>query len=599
EAGYHRLEADGVETTLAVAPRRCFSVADALQGKGRAPNEPTWGMASQLYSLRRDGDGGLGNYTSLELLARSAAASGASALAISPVHAMFSADPRRFSPYGPSSRLFFNVLHIDPARVAGVAAMQEVCTASGLQERMNRLEGAALVDWPEVAATRLSILRALFDRWRAAPAPGFSEFCASRGRALEDHARFEALDAWLRRDPAVQARGDWRRWPASYRDPRGPAVEAFANAHVDDVDFHKFLQWLADSGCEGVQAAALEGGMAVGVVADLAVGADPGGSQAWGLQQSMLQGLTVGAPPDLLSRQGQGWGLGAFSPLALQTQGFEPWLAMLRANMRHSGGIRIDHVLGLKRLWLVPDGLPASSGAYLHYPFDDLLRLTALESARHGAIVVGEDLGTVPEGFSETLADACVLGIRVLWFQQDKGRFLAPHAWPRGAMATTSTHDLATVRGWWAGRDIDWRDRMGLLGDQDAAGKHRLARNSDRTALWEALQLAGCAGSGELPEVAPVASILEFMGQTPAPLVMVPLEDAFAMAEQPNLPGTVDTHPNWQQRLPDDPVRMLQAPEVQQRIDALKRGRAQSGQSALRPAAPPFPSIPDMGKAST
>ncbi|RYX91820.1 MAG: 4-alpha-glucanotransferase [Comamonadaceae bacterium] len=580
--GYHRLETGGRETTLAVAPRRCYSVADAVPENGRDASggrRGAWGLAAQLYSLRRANGWGVGDFTALEQLAQSAASHGASALAISPVHAMFSADPQRFSPYGPSSRLFLNVLHIDPARVLGDDALAQAMRAfPGSEAAVARLEARPLIDWPAACKLKLTLLRQLFETFSqdALAQQAFDAFRAEGGEALQDHARYEALDAWLRQQQGNANQGDWRRWPVAYRDPRAATVQAFATTHAREVAFHQFLQWQAAKALHAAQAAAKDAGMAIGLVADLAVGADPGGSQAWGLQTAMLNGLTVGAPPDLLAPQGQDWGLGALSPHAMQALGFAPWLAMLRANMRASGGIRIDHVLGLMRLWLVPEGSKSSAGAYLHYPLDDLLRLTALESVRHQAIVIGEDLGTVPPGFSERLAAMGVLGIRALWFQREGNAFLPPESWPADAMATTSTHDLATIAGWWVGRDIDWRERLDLLGDSTGADQHR-TRESEKTALWAALQDAGLA-EGDQPADAPVEETLAFVGSTPAALVMVPLEDAIGLVEQPNLPGTVDVHPNWQQRLRENARTLLDTPATRRRLKVLDKARATAPQ---------------------
>ncbi len=578
QTGYHRLEIGDLSTTLAVAPRKSFGVADASARSGASAHAKAWGLSAQLYSLRRQGDGGLADYTALEELACSAGAHGAAALATSPVHAMFSADPGRSSPYGPSSRLFLNAFHIDPAQVAGADALQGVLAAiPDGAKRWFALEQGDLVSWAEAGTLRLDVLRRLFDQLNrnvhdSPRLREFAAFCQRGGQALEDHARFEAIDGWLRQNHPGRA-GDWRRWPNELRDPRSAAVDEFSRSHADDVRFHLFLQWLAVEGCESAQARARAAGMPIGLIADLAVGADPGGSQAWGLQPVMLRGLTIGAPPDLLSTQGQNWGLGALSPRALAEQGYSPWLDMLRANMQHSGGIRIDHVLGMARLWLVPQGEPASSGAYVTYPFDDLLRLTALESVRHNAIVVGEDMGTVPDGFSEKLASAGVLGIRALWFQRDGERFLPPDGWPADAMATTSTHDLATLAGWWAECDIDWRERLKLFADNAPAPVQRIARRQDKQALWKAMRASDGALPAEPPASPPIAELLAFTGRTPSSLVMVPLEDLLGIVEQPNLPGTIEVHPNWQQRLPQDAVDMLGTDETAQRLASLKKAR--------------------------
>ncbi|OWW23053.1 4-alpha-glucanotransferase, partial [Noviherbaspirillum denitrificans] len=348
--GYHRLTIGDTATTLAIAPPRCFGIADALNHNGGQPR--LWGLGVQLYSLRRTGDGGIGDFTGLAEFARSAAGHGASALAISPVHAMFSADVHRFSPYGPSSRLFLNALHIDPAAVLGRDAMAAELAGLGADEatRYATLEKLELIDWPQAAQLRLALLRRLYARMAASGRnSGFDEFCRKGGDALRDHARFEALHAW---QLANGESGYWMEWPEGLRDPYGAAVEAFASQHEAEVDFHLFLQWQAACGLDSAQKAARDAGMPIGLITDLAVGADNGGSQAWSRQAEIINGLSVGAPPDVLNTRGQSWGLGAFSPHAMKARGFGAYIEMLRAIFTHAGGARIDHVLGLNRLWL-------------------------------------------------------------------------------------------------------------------------------------------------------------------------------------------------------------------------------------------------------
>ena len=574
--GYHVLSCDGVAITLAVAPTRCFGVADALAAAGRDRDERPWGLAAQIYSLAEARDGGLGHYGALAVLARQAAAHGASALAISPVHAMFSADLHRFSPYGPSSRLLANVLHIDPRAVAGNAAFDAALAAVDGAATLEAGAAETLVDWPAASALRLALLRRLFDTME--PSPAFDAFRAAGGDVLESHARFEALHAMLAADDPAML-GGWRNWPREYRDPHGPAVQRFADEYAAEVSFHAFLQWQAARQLDAAQRAARDAGMAIGIVADLAVGADGGGSQTWSRAGDMLIGLSIGAPPDLLNAVGQSWGLAAFSPRALRRGGFRPWIDMLRAAFAHAGGIRIDHVLGLTRMWLVPDGVPAIDGAYLRYPFDDLLRLVALESWRHRAIVIGEDLGTVPEGLPERLSGAGLLGIRVLWFERmwhvPGQPFRPPHEWSPGALAVTTTHDLPTTAGWWGGRDIDWRARLELFGDHSNEPAERDARETERQMMWGALCEAGAA-HGERPPIdrPPIVEALHYVGLTPAPLAISPIEDVLGVVEQPNLPGTVGTHPNWRMRMAGPVESLLDAPEVGERLRAFAAGRA-------------------------
>ncbi|RZI42447.1 4-alpha-glucanotransferase [Herbaspirillum sp. HC18] len=583
-AGYHRLHAGNETITLAVAPPKCYGVADALAATGNVvPPEPKlWGLGVQLYSLRRAGDGGIGDFTALSTLARSAAARGASAVAISPVHAMFSADVHRFSPYGPCSRLFLNALHIDPADALGPEAFAATLASLGgdAADRFAALEREEFVNWPAAASLRLSILRRLYERFRENG--GSAEFEAFRkqgGSALRDHARFETLHAWRL---AQGQSGYWREWPDGLRDPRSAQVEAFAGEHAAEVGFHEFLQWQAARGLGNAQKAACGAGMPVGLITDLAVGADNGGSQAWSRQGEIINGLSVGAPPDIINTRGQAWGLGAFSPHAMKSGGFGAYIEMLRAIFAYAGGARIDHVLGLGRLWLVPDGQSPQQGAYLQYPMQDLLRLIALESWRHRAIVIGEDLGTIPPGFDVLLSQAGLLGIRLLLFQQYGGRFLRPDEWPSHAIATTTTHDLPSIAGWWQERDIDWRTRLDLLAPGETESDARRDRARERTAMWRALTEAGYA-HGDMPAPAEGAAVLDaaaaFISATPAPLAMLPIEDALSLTEQPNLPGTIDSHPNWRRRLPQPVDGVLDEPTVAARLAIMSRTRAFKGKS--------------------
>ncbi|MDR5739127.1 MULTISPECIES: 4-alpha-glucanotransferase [unclassified Caballeronia] len=561
EPGYHTLVINDHRTTLAVAPARCYTIDDAWRSLDDDAKEapPLFGIAAQVYGLRRNGDGGIGDFTALASLATKAAKHGSHALAISPMHAMFSAEPNKYSPYSPSSRLFFNIAHVDPAAVLGAPAARAAIEKAGVADELVELERTPLIDWPRAMKARIAVLRALFDAFsedsESAFAKDFASFVEEGGRPLEDHARFEALQA---EQIAQNGEGHWRNWPEALRDPRSDAVAAFAEAHRREVDFFLFTQWLAAKGLMHAQHAARDAGMAVGLVADLAVGCDSAGSHAWSYRDEMLTGVSVGAPPDLFNQAGQSWGLTTFSPRAMRMQGFSAFIDMLRCSFAQAGGIRIDHILGLRRLWLVPEGESAKDGAYLRYPFDDLLRLIALESWRHRAIVVGEDLGTVPPGFSERLQEHGLLGIRVLWFEraEDGEGFKPPREWSNGVTATTTTHDLPTVTGWWRGEDIEWRSKIGqTMAREDGRDPVEAAmeeRGEDRAHLWRAFQEAGVAPADvDAPPVdnAPVDEALAFVGMTPAPLVTYPLEDLLGLAEQPNLPGSIDEHPNWRRRL--------------------------------------------------
>lgn len=562
--GYYRIEAGGAERTLAVAPPHCRPVP-------RSGSAPPWGIGAQLYSLAEPGDMGLASYTMLGTLARRAAAHGAAAVAVSPTHAMFSADPGRSSPYAPSSRLFLNALHIDPVQAFGAKAVERALAALGADDAARHLESHALVHWSAAGSLRLALMRELqhellsVDEGERA---AFERFRSDHGEALESHARFETLHAVLGGD-------GWRQWPTEFHDPNGAPARRLAAQHADEMRFHALLQWLACRQLEQAHRAARDAGMPIGLIADLAIGADPGGSHAWTRQAETLRGVSVGAPPDLLAPAGQAWGLAAFSPTALMRSGFHAFIELLRATMATAGGVRIDHVLGLQRLWLVPDGGDSSAGAYLSYPVADLLRLVALESWRHRCIVIGEDLGTVDPSLREQLAVRGLLGMSVLYFEREGDRFVAPAHWRRASVAMSSTHDLPTLAGWWDGRDIELRAAHGPP-DPAAHAMARANRAAERTGLWRAIEeTAGNATPAALPERDGfVSAAIAHVGRSACELALVPLEDVLASTEAPNMPGTVDEHPNWRRRLPSPTAAELDREQPAQRLAALARARA-------------------------
>jgi 4-alpha-glucanotransferase len=561
--GYHRLRIGEREITLAVAPSRCVTIADL------APGERLWGLGVQLYSLRRAGDSGFGDTAALRGLVTAAAHDGCDAIALSPTHSLFGADSTHYGPYSPSNRLFLNPLYADPATVLGEARVARFAAGE------NAPPSEALIDWPKAAATKHAMLRRLWDDFAAGElhsgdglAPDFLAFVREGGDRLREHALFEALHRhWLAQPEAPWS---WRDWPADWRTPAAPAAVNFAAAEPRELQFHMFLQWLVARSFAAVQQDARRQGMRIGLISDVAVGMNPSGSHAWSRPQDLLPGLSVGAPPDLFNTRGQDWGLTAFSPQALLATGFEPFVATLRAAMRAAGGVRIDHAMGLTRLWLVPRGASAGDGAYLSYPLDDLLRLIALESHRHRAIVIGEDLGTVQPEFRERMADAGIAGMDVLWFQRDGQKFLPPARWRSGAVAMTSTHDLPTVSGWWSGADIAIRAELRLANETHEFKE----RAQDRKALWSAFRKSDATAEREpLPsEPAPaVDAAIAFTAQSPAPLALIPIEDVLGLAGQPNLPGTIDEHPNWRRRLGKPSTELLDAPQVRARLKTLRK----------------------------
>jgi 4-alpha-glucanotransferase len=581
--GYHRLEIGDAQVTLAVAPPRCITIEDIAQG------ERIYGIAAQVYGLRRTGDGGTGDMGAVQALATAAATRGADALALSPLHALFSAKPERFGPYSPSSRLFHNPLHADPAMIFGTERVRACIEKAGLQRAMGELESLDLVDWPRAARAKLALFRALFENFErlelASPQPGtlatdFKSFVTEGGELLAGHARFETLHA--AHLAADREASDWREWPCAWRDPESAEVAHFIEVHSREVAFHIFLQWLADRSLASAQNACKSAGMRIGLISDLAIGMNGAGSHAWSRQRDILVGASVGAPPDYYNANGQNWGLTAFSPHALIAGGFDPFLTTLRAVLRHAGGVRIDHVMGLMRLWLIPEGALPTEGAYVSYPVEDLFRLTALESLRHRAIIIGEDLGTLPYGFRERLAGEGIAGMQVLRFERDAhGFFRSPESWRPSAVAMSVTHDLAPTAGWWRGHDIDARASLAAsspaFADAEALETERRARATDRHFLWGALCHAGAAAGEQPTPDAPrsvVDAAVRFTASTPCGLAILPLEDALGMIEQPNLPGTIDEHPNWRRRLPGDASALLDVPSVVSRLETMRRRRS-------------------------
>ena len=562
-AGYHTVRVGNQSFTVATAPARCVTTTDRTGG------EKCWGVAAQIYSLRRPGDGGIGDFGSAAALARAIAARGGDFLALSPVHALFAAEPRHFSPYSPSSRLFYNPLHADPEAAFPAPLLREIIVQLGIGDAMAQLEGATLIDWPASSALRYKLLHALHAHLRSDASNGqayrldFDRFRTEMPALLRDHAAFETIHA---QQLAQGKPWSWQEWDAPLRNPHGPEVAALLAAHGEEMDFHVFLQWIAGRSYAECQRVSREAGMRIGLIADMAIGMEGTGSHAWSRQDEVISGLSIGAPPDYYNVHGQNWGLTGFSPRGLAASRYAPFIDTLRASMRFSGGIRIDHVMGLRRLWLIPRGGRGSDGAYVEYPSETLFRLVALESSRHQAVVFGEDLGVVPEGFRDDLRGQGVAGLRVLRFEGDRHGFFDPADWDAGAAALTTTHDLVSTAGWWAGSDLSSDDHEG--GDQS----RQSIRAWNRGLLWSAFEKAGVAqGARPTPEEpdAVVDAAVAFIARTPCAVRLLAIEDALGLPVQPNVPGTTDEKPNWRHRLPGDASALLDSEAAMRRLKML------------------------------
>ena len=509
--GYHtvRLHQEDRSVQLIVSPGRCSP-----------PPDGSWGWAVQLYALRSSGSWGIGDFGDLSRLAGWSASLGAEVMVVNPLHAPLPVGPQQRSPYYPASRVFRSPLYLRPELADGAAGLEglEAATAAG-----HALSEGGLVDRDAVWQLKLPVLEQAFGRW------------AAGGDAADLDAYRQAvgpgLDQWAAFCAACEVVGtDWRSWPAAFGTPEAAVAAVAADRELAPrAAFHCWLQWqedrqLADAGRHGV-----------GLVQDLAIGCDPSGADAWLWQDAFADGLRVGAPPDLFAADGQDWGLPPFDPWRLRARAFRPFVDIVRAGLRHAGGLRVDHVMGLFRLFWIPVGQKAADGCYVRYPWEELLDVLALESMRAGAFCVGEDLGTVEPWVREELAQRRVLSTRLIWFEEE-----APGpSWPSGSVAAVTTHDLPTVVGAWTGADIADQRAAGI--DAADAPVEELA---DKLSSWAALPREAS------PEEA-VRAAHRLLAEAPSAVVTATLDDALGVQRRPNLPGTTDDQrPNWRLPLP-------------------------------------------------
>lgn len=540
--GYHRLAvaAGSAEASalLVTAPARCPQPLGERRG---------WGWMAQLYQARSNKSWGMGDYGDLATLAAWSGGLGAAMLLVNPLHAAAPVLPQTDSPYYPSSRRYRSPLYLRlealPEHDAlSVAARAEVAR---LATQARSASDKATIDRDAVFVAKAAALELLASVPRSADRDAaFAAWRREQGQGVVDFGTFCAL--------AERHGTPWQQWPAALRHPRGPAVAQVRRQLAARVEFHVWLQWLCDTQLAQADAAAHASGMAVGVVHDLAVGVDPGGADAWALQDDLATAMTVGAPPDSFNQQGQDWRLPPLLPGRLAPTGYAPFRDMLRSVLRHAGGVRVDHIMGLWRLWWVPEGRPASDGTYVRYPAEELLAVLALEAHRAAALVIGEDLGTVEEGVRETLAEQAILSSRVLYFEHvddDAGQPLLPAAdYAPLALTTITTHDLPTAAGWWADEDVRVQTELGLYGAATTPSAEAARKAGERAQMRALLVGEGLVGPDATDDEL-VAAMHAFLARTPSVLVATGLGDALGDRRQPNLPGTTDEYPNWRLQL--------------------------------------------------
>lgn len=523
--GYHHLRVWAVakpelvlifEARFIVCPHRANTI-----------HHRTAGLAITLYGLRSARNWGIGDFTDLRNLTSTLASAGASFVALNPLHALPNRQPYNTSPYLPECSLYRNFIYLDVERVPGFSpADADPAEVAALRE-------TEFVEYERVAAAKLRALRAAFDRLSASEE--LDAFIAQEGALLHDYAIYCALWTRIHADhPSIWL---WTNWPEQYRDARSPDVAEFAARHAADVRFYKFLQWQTDRQLAEAQDHARACGMQIGLYHDLALATDKFGADLWANGKFFATGARVGAPPDELAPSGQDWGFPPPNRDAHRAHGYELFAQTIRKNARHGGALRIDHVMRLFRLFWIPDALTAAEGAYVRDHAEDLLRILALESVRGGFIVIGEDLGTVPPGTRERLSEAGILGYRVLWFEKDADRLHAPHEYPQHAAVSTTTHDLPTLAGFFAGRDIEARKAAGLVNDAEYE-QQWAARKRDMTQASQAFADAGFHFDA-----------VAFVLATPCTVAIINQEDLTGETEQQNLPATTWEHPNWRRKM--------------------------------------------------
>ena len=507
------------QVPLIVAPEKAF-LGDFERG---------WLLAVQLYGIRSRRNWGMGDFTDLASLIALSAELGAEGVGLNPLHALFDDRPGDFSPYAPNSRLFLNALYIDVEKAPGYKGSPDRAVLA-------RVRQSDHVDYEGVAALKWPALRAAFAAFKAAKgtveSAEFAAYRKERGELLERFSCFEVL--------RHRFKAPWWEWPAEWQQPdRAKCRQLLQGPDRDEAGFVAFVQWLAERQLRSAKDLANRLGMKVGLYLDVAVGVQSDGFDAWNEQGAISRSLSVGAPPDPLNTVGQNWGLAGFNSPGLTQKAFQPFRDMLRASMRHAGAIRLDHVLGLKRLYLVPHGFPAKQGAYVQMPIDALLAATAMESVANKCVVIGEDLGTVPQGFREQMADWGIWSYKVLMFERDDaGHFRDLDYYAPNALITFSTHDLSTYAGWRSFGDLNTKRGLGI--DPGETDEQR----------WRALAMLDDVLRHNGIDRNDLYSVTAFLARTRSRLLAISLEDLLGVVPQPNIPGTIDEHPNWRQKSP-------------------------------------------------
>ncbi|MGF1887132.1 4-alpha-glucanotransferase [Photobacterium profundum] len=563
--GYHKLEVfrkrrkSPFEMILIVTPTSCYKQQALLDDK------KLWGTSVQLYSVRTNHNWGIGDFGDLKQLVADIAARGGDFVGLNPIHSLFPANPEGASPYSPSSRRWLNLMYIDVSSVSEFAqcdAAQQLVGSTEFQQRLVEARNTNWVNYSEVSCLKMAVLPLLFDTFserhldnNTERAKQFLQFVEEGGESLLHQAAFDALHADLKKKDD-NAWG-WPVFPEEYRHFDNAAVKTYIKDNAKQVQLYMYLQWLADTQLAEVNELAEEKGMAMGLYRDLAVGVCDSGAETWADHGALCQDVSVGAPPDILGPLGQNWGLPPLNPEALKETAYEPYIQLLRANMRNCGALRIDHVLGLLRLWWIPKGELATQGAYMYYPVDDMMAILALESHRFQCTVIGEDLGTVPDEIIGKLSTAGIHSYKVFFFETaEDGGFYSPAHYPSQSMAALCTHDMPTLRGFWHCDDLKMGEELGLYPDKEQLAGLFASRAESKQKILDSLDWHGYLPEGVGHDASYVPMDLHLsegmqmhLAASSSALLSLQLEDWLEMDKPVNIPGTVDEYPNWRRKL--------------------------------------------------
>ena len=557
---------------VVAAPTRCYAPSSSRK---------RWGIGLQLYGVRSNENWGVGDFGDLRKIIQVAGRTWkADTIGLQPLHAP---TPGLASPYSPSSRLFWNPLYLDLTKVGewkSSPVLKRRTQSRKFKQWLNIVRESPLVAYEQIWPQKFSMLQSLYRQFRRTEfkpltrrGRAFCRFLDDSGEALERFCLFQVLHEKFHGKP-------WREWPQGFQHPQSKAVKNFQSRQVTRIQFFAYVQWLCELQLKDLDHVAQRAGLSLGLYYDLPVGIHPDGADAWVFQNQLAQGMTSGAPPDSFNLLGQNWGLLSPSPLLLRRQGYQFWRETLRRNMRHARVLRIDHALGLFRMFWVPEGKTGKDGIYVRTYVDEILAILALESVRHKVVVVGEDLGTVTPAIRQKLEGVGLLSYRLLLFErQEGGAFQKPKRYPAQALVAATTHDLPTMSGYWAGRDMEVKELANLYPHQDDLRRDSQERVLDRTRLWEALLSQGLV-SGKCPErlsMKEIQAVYRYLAGTPSQLLMLQIEDALLELETPNLPGAPDSaYPSWRIKLTPLLDVWLQSPEVRQLAQAIQSARRRS-----------------------